>query len=84
MGPWTLPIAAAAFAGGLVGWPVIPEWVEPWMPLGLGGAALMLAWIRAAGPAGGATPLVRAGLLPPDPAPVEALVPARTSAREPS
>ncbi len=81
MGAWTLPIAAAAFAGGLVAWPAAPRWVDPWMPLGLGAVALAIAWICAARPGRDATALVRAGLLPPNPAAVSAIVPARTSAR---
>jgi competence protein ComEC len=83
VGAWTLPIAAAAFAGGLLAWPAMPEWVQPSMPLGLGGVALLGAWIFAGRPAGGAHPLVRAGLLPAEPAPVAAIAPTRTELRAP-
>ena len=53
------------------------------MPLGVGGVALVVAWICAGRPAGGASALVRAGLLPPGSAPVAAITPTRTDARAP-
>jgi competence protein ComEC len=83
VGAWTLPIAAAAFAGGLVAWPAVPGWIEPWMPLGLGGAALVVAWVLAGRPSRGADDLVGAGLLPADPAAVAAIASTRTSAGAP-
>src|SRR6185503_13678859 len=83
VGAWTLPVAAASFAGGLVAWPGMPAWVEPWMPLGVGGVALIAAWLGAGRPAARTDPLVGAGLLQPDPAAVAALAPGRTSARAP-
>jgi competence protein ComEC len=83
VGAWTLPIAAAAFAGGLVAWPAVPGWVEPWMPLDLGGVALVVAWICAGRLGRGAPALVRAGLLAPDPPAVGAIVSPRPSVRAP-
>jgi competence protein ComEC len=83
VGAWTLPVAAAAFAVGLVAWPAMPAWVEPWMPLGVGVVALMIAWLGAGRHVGGADALVGAGLLPPDPVAVAALAPGRTDARAP-
>jgi len=80
---WTLPVAAAAFAGGLVAWPAVPGWVEPWIVLVFGGAVLILAWVLAGRPSRGADGLVGAGLLPADPAAVSAIAPFRTSARAP-
>jgi competence protein ComEC len=53
------------------------------MLFGLGGVALMVAWLGAGHPARGASDLVRAGLLPPDPAAVAALEPTRTNVRAP-
>jgi competence protein ComEC len=79
-----LPSASAAFALGLLGGGSVPGWVEPWMAFLLGILALGLGWLVAGHERRGPSPLVRAALLPPDHASVEAVAGGRiTSAVAP-
>ncbi len=74
-----LPVAAAGFAGGLLAWPAMPAWVDPWMPLGLGGVALAAAWLGAGRAGRDPGPLARARLLPPQPDAVRPIAPTRVA-----
>jgi competence protein ComEC len=83
VGAWTLPAAAAAFAGGLLAWTIVPRWADPWMALVLGLAALAAGWLIAPHAGRGREPLIRAGLLPRNPSAVEAVAPIRVSRGSP-
>jgi competence protein ComEC len=78
-----LPAAAAAFAGGLLAWTIVPGWLEPWMGLTLGPVALAAGWLIAPHVGHGPEPLIHAGLLPRDPSAVEAVAPTRVSKGSP-
>jgi competence protein ComEC len=75
-----LPSAAAAFALGLLGWSVVPAWVEPWAALLLGFTALGVGWRVAGRERSGPGALTRAGLVPPSHGTVEAVASRRVTA----
>ena len=77
MGSWVLPVAATAFASGLMVWPEIPLRVPPVSLLGLGLASLISAWFAGGSAARSPGPLARARLVPQEPAAVRAVAAAR-------
>ena len=79
MGAWMLPSAAAAFALGLLCGGSMPGWVEPRIAFAVGLLALGSAWFVAGRERRGPGPLVRANLLPPDHAVIEAVEGRRVS-----
>ena len=47
MNAWALPAAAVAFWAGVLAWQVRPTWIQPWMGMTLGLAALVGGWLAA-------------------------------------
>lgn len=83
MGSWILPAAASTFAGGLLAWTLVPSALSPWAVLAVGGVVLCAATLAGARPGRGPGPLIRVGLLPLDPASVEAVAPSAVRGRSP-
>ena len=77
MGSWVLPVAATAFAAGLIVWPELPVRVAPVSLLALGLAGLTSALFAGSRAARGPGALARARLVPPQAAAVRAVAAAR-------
>ena len=75
---WRVPVAAAAFAAGLLAWPVAGGALPVWAWLGLAGVGLALGTLLAPGAATSPDALEAAGLISARRiGPVDELVPSR-------